>query len=72
MNDSLHREMGAHEKAIETLEREVREMRAALVRIEATLAETKGGVRTLIAVGSVAGAVGAGIVKMFAALKGGA
>lgn len=71
MNDSLHREMGAHEKAIETLEREVREMRAALARIEATLAETKGGVRTLIAVGSVAGAVGAGIMKMFVAFKGG-
>lgn len=72
MNDSLHREMGAHEKAIETLEREVREMRAALVRIEATLAETKGGVRTLLGVASVAGAVGAGLVKVFASMKGGA
>lgn len=71
MNDSLHREMGAHEKAIETLEREVREMRAALVRIEATLAETKGGIRILLGVASVAGAIGAGIVKLFAALKSG-
>ncbi|CAB4166373.1 hypothetical protein UFOVP840_28 [uncultured Caudovirales phage] len=72
MSDSLHREMGAHEKAIETLEREVREMRAALVRIEATLAETKGGVRTLLGVASVAGAVGAGLVKWLAYLKSGA
>ncbi|MEY5099048.1 MAG: hypothetical protein RJA36_1767 [Pseudomonadota bacterium] len=72
MNDSLHREMGAHEKAIETLEREVREMRASLVRIEATLAETKGGVRTLLGVASVAGAVGAGLVKWMTYLKTGA
>jgi hypothetical protein len=64
--------MGAHEKAIETLEREVREMRASLVRIEATLAETKGGVRTLLGVASVAGAVGAGLVKWMTYLKTGA
>ncbi len=72
MNDSLHREMGAHEKAIETLEREMRDVKASLVRIEATLAETKGGVRTLLGVASVAGAVGAGLVKWLAYLKSGA
>jgi hypothetical protein len=71
MNGEFHRDLGAHDKAIETLERDVREMRAALTRIEATLAETKGGVRTLLAVASVAGAIGAAIVKLFAALKGG-
>jgi hypothetical protein len=71
MNDGIHREIGAHDKAIETLEREVREMRASLIRIEATLAETKGGIRTLLGVASVAGAIGAMLVKVFAALKGG-
>lgn len=71
MNEHIHREMGAHEKAIETLEREMRDVKASLNRIEATLAETKGGLRTLLAVASVAGAIGAGIVKLFAALKGG-
>lgn len=71
MNDGIHREIGAHDKAIETLEREVREMRASLIRIEATLAETKGGIRTLLGVASVAGAIGAGLVKVFATIKGG-
>jgi len=71
MNDGIHREIGAHEKAIETLEREMRDVKAALARIEATLAETKGSVRMLIGVASVAGAVGAGLVKLFAAFKGG-
>lgn len=71
MNDGLHREIGAHDKAIETLEREVREMRAALARIEATLAETKGGIRILLGVATVAGAIGALIVKVLTALKAG-
>lgn len=71
MNDSIQRDMGAHEKAIETLEREMRDVKASLVRIEATLAETKGGVRTLLGVASVAGAVGAGLVKWLAYLKSG-
>lgn len=66
----VHREIGIHEKAIETLEREMKEVKQSLIRIEMTLAETKGGVRTLIAVGSVAGAIGAGIVKALAFFKG--
>lgn len=66
----VHREIGIHEKAIETLEREMKEVKQSLIRIEMTLAETKGGVRTLIAVGSVAGAIGAGIVKVLAFIKG--
>lgn len=69
--DNVHREIGVHEKAIETLEREVREMRASLVRIEATLAETKGGIRILLGVATVAGAVGALMVKVLATLKAG-
>jgi hypothetical protein len=69
--ENVQREIGVHEKAIETLEREVREMRASLVRIEATLNETKGGIRILLGVATVAGALGALSVKVLATLKAG-
>jgi tetrahydromethanopterin S-methyltransferase subunit G len=36
-----------------------------------TLHQTKGGVRMLVTVGSIGGAIGAGAVKLFAMLKGG-
>lgn len=72
MSDELHRDVGRHDEAIETLKSEVAAMRAQLNRIESTLSQTKGGVRTLIAVGSIAGAVGAALMKGIAILKGGA
>jgi phage shock protein A len=71
MSDELHRDIGRHDEAIETLKSEVAAMRAQLNRIESTLSQTKGGVRTLIAVGSIAGAVGAAIAKGYAMLKAG-
>lgn len=71
MND-LSRDLGRHDADIETLKNQMTRVESALTRIEATLHETKGGVRTLLAVGSIAGAVGAGLVKFIASLKGGA
>lgn len=70
MND-LSRDLGRHDADIETLKNQMTRVESALTRIEATLHETKGGVRTLLAVGSIAGAVGAGLVKFVGTLKGG-
>jgi hypothetical protein len=64
------RDIGAHGKAIEMLETEVRAMRRELVAIRELLSETKGGVRMLVAVGSIGGAVGAAFVKFWAMLRG--
>lgn len=69
MND-LSRDLGRHDADIDTLKKDMGEIKSAVVRIEATLHETKGGVRTLLAVGSLAGVVGAAIVKFVGTLKG--
>ena len=65
------RDIGAHDEAIETLKREVSAMRRDLNDIKVLLSETKGGLRVLLAVGSVGGAIGAGIMKFFGMVKGG-
>lgn len=70
MSDYL-RDIGAHDEAIETLKREVGAMRRDLSDIKVLLSETKGGLRVLLAVGSLGGAVGAGIVKFVGMMKGG-
>lgn len=70
MND-LSRDLGRHDADIETLKNQMTRVEGTLSRIEATLHETKGGVRTLLAVGSIAGAVGAGLAKFVGTLKGG-
>lgn len=66
----LHHAVGRHDEAIDRLQRDVGEMRDSLKRIESTLSETKGGIRVLIGVGALSGAVGASIVKAIAFLKG--
>ena len=61
--------LGRYASDIETLKRESAETRAAVARIETRLAETKGGVRTLLAVGGLAGALGGGIVHFLKSAK---
>lgn len=63
-------DMGAHREAIETLKKEVCGIRYTLDEIKSLLSETKGGVRMLIGVGAVGGAVGAGFMKFLAFIKG--
>jgi hypothetical protein len=70
VND-LSRDLGRHDADIETLKNQMTRVESTLSRIEATLHETKGGVRTLLAVGSIAGAVGAGVAKFIGTIKGG-
>ncbi len=64
MNTELHRELGAHDAKIETLEKEVHLLRQDVARlyekldeINKTLAAAKGGWRTMMLIGGAAGAV---------------
>lgn len=65
------RDIGAHDEAIETLKDEVRAMRKELSEIKLILSETKGGLRVLLMVGSIGGAIGAAIAKFVGLIKGG-
>lgn len=66
------RDIGAHDEAIETLKADVRAMRMELGEIRLLLSETKGGIRMLVGVGSIGGAVGAAVMKFIGFIKGGA
>lgn len=67
----FERDIGRHDEAIVGLKIEVHAMRRDLADIKATLAETKGGVRTLLTVASIGGALGAGFAKFVDMIKGG-
>jgi hypothetical protein len=69
MND---RDIGRHDEAIDNLKGEVHALRRDIAEIKSILATAKGGWKTLMILGSIAGAVGAAIVKMLGILKGGA
>lgn len=62
--------IGRHDADITTLKEDMRELRASNARIEKILAEHRGGFRVLAGVATVGGAVGAGLVKLFATVKG--
>ena len=66
----IQRDLGIHSKAIDNLEREVKEIKEAVDEIKTMLNQTKGGIRMLLAVAAVAGAMGAGIAKFFLFFKG--
>lgn len=70
MSDYL-RYIGAHDEAIETLKDEVRAMRRELSEIKKLLSKAEGGLRMLVTVGTIGGAVGAAIAKFFSMIKGG-
>lgn len=67
----VHRELGAHHEAISSLKNDVHEVKVMLTEIKGTLDQTKGSIRTLMAVGTVGGAIGALLAKGVAMLKGG-
>jgi hypothetical protein len=69
-SDEVQRDLGAHSAKIDRLERDVSTILERVEYIQTTLDQTKGSVRTLIAIGSISGAIGAGLVKGFAWLKG--
>ena len=57
------RELGEHDERLKSLEREMSDTRTDIKEILQTLHEAKGGYRTLMLVGGMAGAVGALIGK---------
>ena len=66
------RDLGRHEEAIETLKDEVAALRDDIAEIKNILASAKGSWKMLLAVGGIAGTVGAAIFKAVSILKGGA
>lgn len=71
MENDIHHLLGRYGEAIDHLKEESSKHTASLARIESTLAETRGGIKTLLGVGSIGGAIGAGAIKLLAMLKGG-
>lgn len=67
----IERDIGRHDEAINTLKNEVAALRADIAEVKEILASARGGWKTLVAVGSFAGAIGAAIVKGIGMLKGG-
>lgn len=62
--DALQRDMGRLEARVDALESELREIKADVKSILALVNQAKGGWRTLILVGAVAGATGALVTKL--------
>lgn len=59
----LSRDIGAHQEAIKTLKDEVRALREDIAEIKEILATNRGGIRTLVAVGSIAASLAAGAAE---------
>lgn len=66
----IEREIGQHDEAIKTLKDEVKGMRADIAEIKTILASAKGSWKTLIAIGSIGGALGVAAMKVLSMLKG--
>ena len=66
----VQRDIGYHDAKIEALEQEVRAMRQDVAAIKEILAQTKGGIRTIVGAGAVGAAIATAAGKAFAFLKG--
>lgn len=62
---NLQYEIGAHEEAIGTLKDEVKGLRTDIAEIKEMIAGTKGSIRTLVGIATVAGSIGAAIAEFF-------
>ena len=60
----LSRDIGAHEEAIDTLKTEVAALREDIAEIKEMIAGTKGSVRMLVGIGTVAATLGASIAEV--------
>ena len=66
MNNDTQRELGSLEAKVTNLEGDVSEMKSDLRDIRDTLAQAKGGWKTLLLVAGVAGVAGAVLTKLVA------
>lgn len=71
MTGEMQRDLGRAEGRLSGLENSLQEIKDSLEkqgerlgRIETKLSETKGGLRALIGVGTIAGAIGAALAKV--------
>jgi len=64
MEGEIHQQLGHHEASISALKDDVREIKADVKMVLETLAQTKGGVRTLLGVATLGGALGALLSKL--------
>lgn len=76
MSEEIHRDLGKHDAQIESLNLQFNRMHADMQRmleelqsIQATLAEAKGGWRTLMWVGGLSAAAGGIVVKVMTWLQ---
>lgn len=60
----IQRDIGRHDAQIEGLQEDMRSVKADVHEIKLMLAEAKGGWKTLMAVSSFAGLLGASLVKL--------
>jgi hypothetical protein len=65
MTAELHEKIGEHGAEIASLQRDMTEIKTDLKVIRATLSEARGGWKTVVIIGGVAGAVGAILAKIF-------
>jgi hypothetical protein len=62
--DAMQRDMGRLEARVDAQESELREIKADVKAILALVNQAKGGWKTLVVVGAVAGAMGALVTKL--------
>ena len=70
MTEEIHRDLGRHEAEIMSLQADMRELKSDVKTILNTLSEARGGWKTLMLIGGIAGAAGALITKVIPFLGG--
>jgi hypothetical protein len=58
MDTDIHRQLGANQEAINTLTREVHELRTQVATLATLIAEARGGWSVLLSIGGVGAALG--------------
>ena len=67
-NTGIHHDLGRHDAQIEQLKEDMHAMKRDVHEIKMILSEARGGWKTLMMVGGIAAAVGAGVSKLAAML----
>jgi len=60
----VQREIGAHEEAIGTLKDEVKALRGDIAEIKQMIALSRGGIKMLVGVGTIAATLGASLAEL--------
>jgi hypothetical protein len=71
MSEEIQRDLGRLEARADSTDERLERIEGKVDQLVQWMQQSKGGLRTLIAVGTIAGAVGAGVAKAVAMVKGG-